>query len=464
VRVNQIEVRHASKTYRVADRRPVLTVDLLRLLTFRGLGYRDVVALKDVSFEVERGEAFGVIGNNGSGKSTLLRMLAGVTVPTSGEVRVNGTVASMLELGAGFHPDLTGRENVWLSGALIGLSRSRIRSKFDEIVAFAEIEPFIDQPLFTYSSGMQVRLGFAVSIAHDPDVLILDEVLAVGDQGFRDKSHAAILDFRKRGKTIILVSHDLHEVVGFCGRALLLNEGSPVLVDEASKVVPFYVQTAGAKGGQQYVNAGRLSLAFSSGRLLLFRDGIPLTQFFGFYFSVFIARNWFDSVQANWHFTHESPSGFVAEGTFSTLPLTAVLETEVRSESEVRVVLRGRVTEPVSVDQYHASLLVQPRYARWGAGPEEGTFPPIDVASHEWVHVNHRPLRGRRLEVRAAGELPGVALISDTGDFAPTVLNTDHAANARVLQFLAPAQQRWEPGEHVLFSGRITIDDAETAR
>ncbi len=437
--MSAIEVRHVSKRYRVIDRRPVLALDLLRVLSLRRLPYGEFLALKDVSFEVARGEAFGVIGNNGSGKSTLLRILAGVTVPTSGEVRVRGTVSSLLELGAGFHQELTGRENIWLSGAMMGMSRADIRAKLDEIVAF---------------------LGFAIAIAFDPDVLILDEVLAVGDYAFRIKSHDAIVEMRGRGKTVVLVTHDMHEVVGFCERALLLNEGVAVLVDTATKVVPFYIQTAGARGGQRYLNVGRLSLAFSDGRLLLFRDAVLLTQLTGFYCSFLAARNWFDSMQAIWQLTGQSGSGFVAEGRFLTLPMTLIVEGEMRSEREVRVAVRGRVHEAFELDQYHASLLVQSQYQRWAAPPAEGDFPPIDVASHEWTLVNARPLAGRRLEVLPAGELPRVALVADDERFAPTVLNTDHAGNARVLQFLRRGLGRWEPGERVLFAGTIEIGPA----
>ncbi len=458
--MSAIEVRHVSKRYRVIDRRPVLALDLLRVLSLRRLPYGEFLALKDVSFEVARGEAFGVIGNNGSGKSTLLRILAGVTVPTSGEVRVRGTVSSLLELGAGFHQELTGRENIWLSGAMMGMSRADIRAKLDEIVAFAELGGVIDRPIFTYSSGMQVRLGFAIAIAFDPDVLILDEVLAVGDYAFRIKSHDAIVEMRGRGKTVVLVTHDMHEVVGFCERALLLNEGVAVLVDTATKVVPFYIQTAGARGGQRYLNVGRLSLAFSDGRLLLFRDAVLLTQLTGFYCSFLAARNWFDSMQAIWQLTGQSGSGFVAEGRFLTLPMTLIVEAEMRSEREVRVAVRGRVHEAFELDQYHASLLVQSQYQRWAAPPAEGDFPPIDVASHEWTLVNARPLAGRRLEVLPAGELPRVALVADDERFAPTVLNTDHAGNARVLQFLRRGLGRWEPGERVLFAGTIEIGPA----
>ena len=457
--MSEIEVHGVYKRYRVRNRRPALALDFLNLLSLRGLPDREFYALKDVSFEVAKGEAFGVIGNNGSGKSTLLRILAGVAIPTHGTVRVRGTVSTMLELGAGFHQELTGRENIWLSGAMMGLSRAQIRAKLDEIIAFAELDTSIDQPIFTYSSGMQVRLGFAIAIAFDPDVLILDEVLAVGDHAFRAKSHAAILDFRERGKTIVLVSHDLHEVIGFCSRALLLNEGVPVMVEKASRVIPFYLQTTGSKGGQQYLTFGRISLAFSNGRLLLFRDALPLTQFTGFYFSFFSARNWFDSLEASWRITREWNSGMVVEGKLLKLPMTFTLGVEVHSESEVRLTLRAHVHEAFDLDQYHASLLLQSHYQRWSAPPDSGEFPPIDVASHDWTHVNARQLHGRRLEVEPAGEFPRIALIADTPGFTPTVLNTDHLGNARVLQFLALDQRRWEPGDRVLFEGTIEIDD-----
>jgi ABC-type polysaccharide/polyol phosphate transport system ATPase subunit len=185
----------------------------------------DVWALRDVSFAVDPGSAVGLVGRNGSGKTTLLRLLSGIVKPTSGRVAVGGLVGSLLELGAGFHPDLTGRENVYLNGSIHGLRRAAIREKLDEIVTFAGLEEFIDLPVRTYSSGMYMRLGFAIASHIEADVLLLDEVFAVGDEAFQRKCFGKIFEFKQRGGTIVFVSHDAGAVERLCDRAVLLSGG-----------------------------------------------------------------------------------------------------------------------------------------------------------------------------------------------------------------------------------------------
>jgi lipopolysaccharide transport system ATP-binding protein len=203
--------------------------------------YEDIWALRDVSFEVEQGEVFGIIGRNGSGKSTLLKILTGIVRPTSGSAIVRGRVGALLEVGTGFHPDLTGRENVYFNGTLLGLDRAFIHSKFDEIVAFAEVEKFIDTQFKHYSSGMQARLGFAVAVNLRPEVLILDEVLSVGDMMFQEKSMDRMTELRQSGMTILFVSHSLSSIAGICKRAMLLKEGRVVKVGEVGQIVEEYI-------------------------------------------------------------------------------------------------------------------------------------------------------------------------------------------------------------------------------
>ncbi len=198
-------------------------------------------ALDDVSLTVAPGATCGIIGRNGSGKSTLLKLVAGITRPTRGEVRVEGRVSALIELGAGFHPEISGRENVFVNGVMLGLSRREIDRRFDEIVEFAELEDFIDAPVKTYSSGMYMRLGFAVAVHVDPEVLLVDEVLAVGDEGFSLKCLDKFADFKRRGKTILLVTHTLSMVERFCDEAVWLDEGRKRLVGDPRRVVQMYL-------------------------------------------------------------------------------------------------------------------------------------------------------------------------------------------------------------------------------
>lgn len=198
-------------------------------------------ALRDVSFEIKKGEVFGVIGTNGSGKSTLLKILSRVTEPTKGRAVITGRFCGLLEVGTGFHPELTGRDNVYMSGAILGMKRREIARKFDEIVAFAEVEQFIDTPVKHYSSGMYVRLGFSVLAHMDPDILIVDEVLAVGDVRFQKKCMGKMEDVGQHGRTVILVSHDMRAITRMCKRAMLLNKGEVVQEGDAHEVVNHYL-------------------------------------------------------------------------------------------------------------------------------------------------------------------------------------------------------------------------------
>ncbi|HZO48576.1 MAG TPA: ABC transporter ATP-binding protein [Gaiellaceae bacterium] len=223
MRPGAIRLEDVSRRFRVHGREARTLKDLL---VQRGhTEPRDVWALRGVSLAVEPGEAVGLIGRNGSGKSTLLRVVAGIIKPTSGRVATGGRIGSLLELGAGFHPDFTGRENVFLNGSIHGLPRRAIRERFDEIVAFAELEHAIDRPVRTYSSGMYMRLGFAIAAFLDADVLLLDEVFAVGDEAFQRKCFGRIFEFKQRGGTIVFVSHDATAVERLCERAVLLQEG-----------------------------------------------------------------------------------------------------------------------------------------------------------------------------------------------------------------------------------------------
>jgi len=251
--VSAIELSHVTKIYRRYGGRQFATLKsaLLQRSILRDLRPADVfAALQDVSFRVEAGRTFGVIGRNGSGKSTALKLVAGITKPTSGAVSVHGRISALIELGAGFHPEISGRENVFINAVMLGLSKREVAERFDQIVAFAEIEPFIDAPVKTYSSGMYMRLGFAVAIHVDPDVLLVDEVLAVGDEGFTHKCLDKFAEFRRRGKTILLVTHSLGLVERFCDEALWLDHGRVRAEGDPKRVVDAYLTSVEEAEGE----------------------------------------------------------------------------------------------------------------------------------------------------------------------------------------------------------------------
>ncbi len=243
-------IQHQQQRQRYTALRDVIAERVKRLFRNRKSesvnrkSVEDFWALKDVSFEVKQGEVVGIIGRNGAGKSTLLKVLSRITEPTEGRVTLRGRVASLLEVGTGFHPELTGRENIFLNGAILGMTRAEIKRKFDEIVAFAEVEKFLDTPVKRYSSGMYVRLAFAVAAHLEPEILIVDEVLAVGDAEFQKKCLGKMQDVATGGRTVLFVSHQMAAVQRLCSRGILMANGRVVMDGKVEAVVQKYLNTA----------------------------------------------------------------------------------------------------------------------------------------------------------------------------------------------------------------------------
>ena len=237
-----VEFDHVSKRYLVAAPAgvPATAAARFSLRRWRRAPKLPFWALRTVSFAVRRGETLGIVGENGAGKSTILKLLCGITTPTDGEIRLYGRVAALIEIGSGFHPELTGRENVFLSGTLLGMRRREIAAKLDAIVAFAGIDSFLDTPVKWYSSGMYVRLGFAVAAHLDAEILLVDEVLAVGDEAFQARCLARVEELRRGGATIVLISHDLAAVERVCERVLLIERGRVALEGDPHSVIRGY--------------------------------------------------------------------------------------------------------------------------------------------------------------------------------------------------------------------------------
>lgn len=230
-----IKLSNLSKKYILHHQKPTLVENILKL------GSKEKIwALKEINLEIKKGEKLGVIGPNGSGKTTLLRLITGVTAPTEGEVAVGGRIAALIDLEAGFHPELTGEENTYLNGMLLGMGKEEIRKKFDQIVAFSGLGKFFDTPFYTYSSGMALRLGFSIAIHAEPDILLVDEVLAVGDKEFQKKSYEAMQKFLKKGKTIVFISHNLPLVEKLCPKTAWLEEGKIKMLGSSQKVIKAY--------------------------------------------------------------------------------------------------------------------------------------------------------------------------------------------------------------------------------
>jgi ABC-2 type transport system ATP-binding protein len=236
-----IKVEHLSKTFKLPHEKVSSLKGMLVGFTRRNKGYEIQHVLEDISFEIHKGDFFGVVGRNGSGKSTLLKLLAGIYYPTKGAIHVSGKLTPFIELGVGFNPELTGRENVFLNGALLGFSRKEMLAMYQSIVDFAEIERFMDQKLKNYSSGMQVRLAFSIAIRAKSDILLIDEVLAVGDAAFQQKCFDYFEKLKKEKRTIVLVTHDMSVVKRFCNRAILIDEGNLKLAGSPEEVANQYL-------------------------------------------------------------------------------------------------------------------------------------------------------------------------------------------------------------------------------
>ena len=244
-----LQLKQVSKKYRI--RRDVDgNASLLRKLVSIRNRKEDFWALKDVSFDVHRAEALGIIGHNGAGKSTILKLLSRITTPTNGEIMINGRLSALIEVGSGFHPELAGRENVYLNGSILGMMRREITKKLESIVEFAELRQFIDTPVKRYSSGMYVRLGFSIAAHLDPDILLLDEVLAVGDASFQRKCIQRITELKKNGTTIVFISHDLRAVQQLCDRVILLKRGQIEADGNPAETIALYQSLSAQLGGQ----------------------------------------------------------------------------------------------------------------------------------------------------------------------------------------------------------------------
>jgi ABC-type polysaccharide/polyol phosphate transport system ATPase subunit len=238
-----VEVIHLTKKFKVVEYNP--TSIKTKFVSFVKSGFKrkkrpTITVLDDISFSIKQSTTFGIMGRNGAGKSTLLKLICGIITPTSGQIKRNGKIVPLLELGAGFHPELTAKENILINGLMLGLSKKEIESKYDEILDFAELAHVANEPVRTFSSGMYIRLAFSVAININPDIVILDEIMGVGDQSFQKKSSNKILEFQKRGKTLVIVSHDPKTVSEICDKAILIEKGKIIEQGNPSVVAKKY--------------------------------------------------------------------------------------------------------------------------------------------------------------------------------------------------------------------------------
>ncbi len=428
---------------------------------FTGRKGNTFTALQDITLHVEPGESLGIIGRNGSGKSTLLSVIVGVTLPSSGRVVVRGRMASLLELGAGFNPVLTGRENIYLNAGLMGMRHAQVDEVFDEIVAFSGIEEFIDQPVETYSSGMYVRIGFAVAVHTNPDIFLADEVLAVGDAEFQRKCIAKIDELRDQKKTIVFVSHDLGAVNTLCDRVILLEKGRVSLSDTTQNTILHYLRQVGSG---QIIKCGRLTARLEHGFILLFWDDVAITTYLHVYTSMLIAHLWNDSQSLFWSDVASTPDGMVLKGQSRRLPFGQEWEITTGDNAiHLRIWLEN--TGEIEIDEYQASVVLTPDYKRWETDYETGDFLEYDKERSTWVHCNKIYTPGTSIRAKSDGQPTVVMTLDDAcPEMRMTAINTSYKENAHVLQALRPSEQGricLQPGRHLYFSGTISVLPAE---
>lgn len=289
-----VKVQHLTKSFKIPTE-PHSGIKQKIINTLKGRsGYREFTPLNDISFDIKKGDFFGIVGRNGSGKSTLLKSIAGIYEPNSGGVKVNGKLIPFIELGVGFNPELSGRENVFLNGALLGFSNKEMQAMYDEIVDFAELHDFMDERLKNYSSGMQVRLAFSIAIRAEGDILLLDEVLAVGDEVFQRKCYSYFDDLRRNKKTVILVTHDMRAVERYCSKALFLDGGQIVSIDTPYKIAEMYSRANEKKDTKESVSVGGITTNTSSSRVKVLDKNGKEKSVFSFGEEVVVRVTWDD--------------------------------------------------------------------------------------------------------------------------------------------------------------------------
>ena len=424
-------------------------------------------ALKGISFNVERGETLGIIGENGSGKSTILKLIAGMLKSDRGELKVSGRVSGLLELGAGFQSELTGRENIYLNASLFGLSQSQIEEKYEEIVNFASLGKFIYAPVKCYSQGMFVRLAFSVAIHMDPDILLIDDILTVGDEYFQRKCIKKIFELKEQGRTIIVVAHDMNMLRRICKRTIFLKEGRIVKDDLTDKVIPLYTQMVGVKEGVGFLERGPLNLVFNNGQFFINWQDKLLTPNSGAH-TIFLAANrWYSSLQADWEVKRESENKLVAKGQFYQLALTQVWRLELTDNYELKWNIEMELQEPIEIQEGYTNILLSNEYAQWFTPSEKGEFPSKDNNDkdrQELLNANgFRKCIGVETKEIPDGKLPSLIFeqSGSTSKFRAQILNSDYFNNCRMLQYRALALQNYSSScanHFVYFSGKIILN------
>jgi ABC-type polysaccharide/polyol phosphate transport system ATPase subunit len=427
--------------------------------------WEDFWALQGISFSMRKGELLGIIGENGSGKSTILRLIAGMLKPDRGQVNVSGSVAGLLELGAGFQTELTGRENIFLQSELFGLSAAQTRERLRGIVDFAEIGRFIDAPVKCYSQGMFVRLAFAIAVHMDSDIFVVDDTLAVGDEYFKKKCVEEMFKIKHMGKTVIVVTHDMSVLQKLCARTIVLKQGRLIKDESTSRAISLYSQTVGSPKGIAVIEREPLSLVFNNGKLLLNWANRLITLPCGVYTSCLISGLWYGSSQAEWD-VEESQGKIVATGKFYHLAMAQIWKLEVSENHEIRWDVEIEMENDAPLPELYVNAVLLDDYKKWFADLEEGEFPQIKEEDKYWKHLSLKNNSSLCIGVPGQdspqGSLPSLLFEQSRLRYhsQALILNSDYANSGRILQYkTAPSSVNPvnQPGRFLCFSGKIIL-------
>lgn len=426
-------------------------------------------ALKGINFELENSETLGIIGENGAGKSTVLKLIAGMINPDRGEVSVSGRVSGLLELGAGFQTELTGRDNIYLNASLFGLNKAQIEAVYEEIVNFASIGKFINAPVKCYSQGMFVRLAFAIAIHVNPDILLIDDTLAVGDEYFQRRCINKIFELKEQGKTIVFVTHDMQMLSRLCKRALFLKEGRIVKDDLTDKVIPLYSQTVGERRGVGVLQRNEMSLVFNNGRFFLNWQDNLLTPGSGAHASFLINNKWYNSQQADWEVTREE-NKITATGEFYQLGLKQIWRLELLDGYNIAWDIELDSEAGAEIQEGQATVTLINEYTNWLTPLEKGNFPAIEYKNKNWQLLldakSWKNCVGAVSKDVSNKKIP--SFIFEQNDYRSDsrlqISNSDYINNCRVLQYKTLyLEDRLAPKEEhpIYFSGKITLDSPD---
>lgn len=337
--------------------------------------WEDFWALKDVTFSVDKGQTLAFIGENGAGKSTILKLIAGLLKADKGEVLVRGRVSALLELGAGFYPEFTGRENLYLNASLFGITKNDTDSMFNKIVEFSGLGKFIDAQVKSYSQGMFVRLAFSVAIHMNPDILLIDDSLSVGDEDFQKKCILKILELKEKGKTIIFVTHDLSSARRLCTRGIFLRKGEIIKEGAIDAVISYYMETLGDREGIAIIQKDHLGVVFNNGRLIIRWEDKTITQDQGGYSSFFFAEHRFNSPTANWRVERKGENQIVAKGSWFNIPVVQIWNIRLLNDGRLTLKVVLEINDKSRIRNFQVELLFTKEYTHWLSSEQRGVFP-----------------------------------------------------------------------------------------